>query len=229
MKYLRGLLYCLSTVALYLGVPLLGWAAGGAGSFFSDSARSAYGIVVFLFGMAVGIQAIDAPEGIRGSSGDEGKLVRRQSLVRIGLILLFYAALFFLPFSDHRSIGVWTESPVARWMGVLLCSLGYALIFLSGVALGRQYSQEVTIQKDHRLIVSGVFRYIRNPRYLGIILAAAGLSLLFRSWIALVGTAITTGILLLRIRDEEDLLHKEFGLEWEEYCRTSWRLLPLIY
>jgi hypothetical protein len=28
---------------------------------------------------------------------------------------------------------------------------------------------------------------------------------------------------------EEDLLYKELGLKREPHCRTSWRLLPLVY
>jgi protein-S-isoprenylcysteine O-methyltransferase Ste14 len=229
MKYLRAVTYFLATTALYLGIPLVGWSLGGSESFFASQARSAYAIVVMAFGLAVGIQAIDAPEGIRGIRGAESKLVHRQSIVRIGLILLFYAALVLLPFSDHRGVGVWAENPAARWIGVMLAGLGYALIFLSGLALGRQYSQEVTLQKDHRLIVSGVFRYIRNPRYLGVILGALGLSILFRSWAGLIASGGITGILLLRIKDEEALMHKEFGWKWEEYVRGSWRLLPGIY
>jgi protein-S-isoprenylcysteine O-methyltransferase Ste14 len=110
-----------------------------------------------------------------------------------------------------------------------LCGLGYMLIFLSGVALGRQYSQEVTIQKDHKLITKGVFHYIRNPRYSGVMNVGIGLSLLFRSWVGLIICFGLIIILLFRIEDEEALLKNEFGQEWENYCKTSWRLIPFLY
>jgi protein-S-isoprenylcysteine O-methyltransferase Ste14 len=221
--------FLVTTVALYLGVPLIGWGLDRLGGFFSNGARLAYALVVVAFALAVGVQAIDSPEGIRGGRGEEGKLVRRQSAVRIAMILLFYAMLVFLPFSDRHGIGVWAETAPVRWGGVALCGIGYALVFLSGLALGKQYSQEVTIQPGHRLIVTGVFGRIRNPRYLGVILGAIGLSCLFRSWIGLFVSAGVILILLLRIRDEEALMHKEFGQEWEEYCRRSWRLVPYVY
>ncbi|MCJ1351714.1 MAG: hypothetical protein MMC33_001698 [Icmadophila ericetorum] len=32
-----------------------------------------------------------------------------------------------------------------------------------------------------------------------------------------------------RIRDEEKMLHREFGKEWEEWSQKTWRLIPLIY
>lgn len=34
---------------------------------------------------------------------------------------------------------------------------------------------------------------------------------------------------LLRIRDVEALMSKEFGSEWEAYCTKSWRLVPFIF
>jgi protein-S-isoprenylcysteine O-methyltransferase Ste14 len=180
MKYLRAIIFCLSTIAIYLGLPLLGWGPGGFRDFFSGYSRAGYALIVLVFGLAVGFQAIDSPEGIRGSKGETGKLVRRQSAVRIVMILVLYAALIFLPYADYRQIGVWNENLLIRWCGMALCGLGYMLIFLSGAALGKQYSQEVTIQKDHKLITTGVFHYIRNPRYLGVMVVGVGLSLLFR-------------------------------------------------
>jgi protein-S-isoprenylcysteine O-methyltransferase Ste14 len=102
-------------------------------------------------------------------------------------------------------------------------------VYWSGVLLGKQYSQEVTIQKGHELITAGVYRYIRNPRYLGVLLLAFGMSLLFRSWAGLVLTLPLIGVLLFRIRDEESLMHKEFGEQWEAYSKRSWRLIPFLY
>jgi protein-S-isoprenylcysteine O-methyltransferase Ste14 len=229
MKFLRGIAFGLATILLYLGLLLLGWGLDRLGDFFADAARTGYALVVLAFGLAVGIQAIDSPEGIRGSRGDENKLVRRQSFVRVGLILLLYATFLFLPFSSRRSLAVWDERAFTPWLGVVLAGIGYTFVFLSGLALGRQYSQEVTIQKDHHLVTAGVFKTIRNPRYLGVIAAALGLACLFRSWVGLAVTAGVVVFLLFRIRDEEVLLHREFGQEWETYCRTSWRLIPHVY
>jgi len=95
--------------------------------------------------------------------------------------------------------------------------------------LGRQFSVEVSIQREHVLITNGLYRHLRHPRYLGVLTFSLGISLVFRSWIALTATAATIPVLLWRIRDEEALLHQEFGSEWETYCDKSWRLLPFLY
>lgn len=119
--------------------------------------------------------------------------------------------------------------PLVRWMGLLLATLGMGLIFWSGWSLGRLYSPEVTIQKDHHLITNGIYRHIRNPRYLGGIIQGIGLSLLFRSLIGLALTILFIVVVLFRIKDEEALMSKEFDIEWDAYCKKSWRLLPFIF
>jgi protein-S-isoprenylcysteine O-methyltransferase Ste14 len=229
MKLLRSILFCLSTLLLYLGLPLLGWGLDNLDGFFSLAPRMGYALAVGLFGVAVGVQAFHGTEGIRGGKGEEAKLNRRESVVRVALVLVLYLAITFIPFADRRGIGVIIEGSVVRWLGVAFCMLGYAFIFWSGLALGRQYSAEVTIQKDHQLITSGPYRWIRHPRYLGVVALAVGLSLAFRSWIGLIAAPLILGALLVRIRDEEVLLHREFGKEWETYVQQSWRLLPGIF
>jgi protein-S-isoprenylcysteine O-methyltransferase Ste14 len=229
LKYLRAILFAVSTALIYLGLSLLGWGLDDLSGFFSLAARMGYAAIVGWFALAVGVQAISGTEGIRGGKGDLSKLNRRETIVRIGLVLVLYLALVGIPFADRRAIGVIPEGPALRWLGVALSALGYGFVFWSGLALGKQYSPEVTIQKDHRLITSGPFRWIRHPRYLGIILLTFGVALAFRSWIGLSAAPFLIAILLFRIHDEEELLGREFGEEWKIYCRESARLLPGIW
>jgi protein-S-isoprenylcysteine O-methyltransferase Ste14 len=229
MKYMRAVLFMISTIAIYLGFTLLGWGFGDLKGYFSLPPRTGYAGVVVLFGLCIGWQAIESPEGIEGGKGEKSKLVQRETIVGGVITLIAFASLVGLPFLDRHKIASFADNQTVRWLGLAMTALGYALIFLSGFALGKQYSAEVTIQKDHQLITSGIYRYIRHPRYAGLLFAAIGLSLLFRTWVGLIITGLLLAGLLLRIRDEEAMLRKEFGQKWEQYCKVSWRLLPPIY
>jgi protein-S-isoprenylcysteine O-methyltransferase Ste14 len=229
VRIVRGLGYLISTIVIYLGIPLLGWGIGDLQAFFSMSQRLGYALVVVVVGFAVGWKALDDPVGIRGGTGRRDKLVARQRFIRIAITLLLFVALLFLPFADRQDIGVLTSGPVIRWIGVILFGLGIGLVFWSGVALGRFYSGDVTLQEDHRLITSGPYRFVRHPRYAGAILLSFGLSLTFNSWMGLVASVVFIGIILLRIKDEENLMREEFGHMWEGYCEHTKRLIPLIY
>lgn len=229
MKFLRLIMFFIATLLIYLGVPMLGWGLADLGGFFSSAARLGYALVVGLFSLAVGVQAYTSTQGIRGGKGDESKFVFRQRIVRVVLVLSLYIALFIIPFFDRRGMLVLSEGSFIRYLGLALSALGYALVYESGVALGRQYSADVTIQAGHQLVTKGIYHFIRHPRYLGVIALSLGVSCVFRSWIGLIATIFFLAILLFRIKDEEAVLYKEFEGDWEAYCKRSWRLLPFIY
>ena len=226
---LRAIRTFAGTLALYLGLSLLGWGVADVRGFFSSAPRLAYAVVIALFGVAVAYQAAASPEGIEGSSGLKEKRVPRQSAVGYAMLLVLAIGLILLPLCDRRGLAILPESPFVRWPGVILTAIGYALVLLSGIYLGRQYSAEVTIQKDHQLITAGPYRRIRHPRYLGILLVTLGATLVFRTWAGLVLFPFVLVMLLWRIKDEEALMAREFGNEWRTYCRRTWRLVPYMY
>jgi protein-S-isoprenylcysteine O-methyltransferase Ste14 len=100
---------------------------------------------------------------------------------------------------------------------------------MAEATLGKQFSVQVTIQEGHRLITDGLYRTLRHPRYLGIVTYNLGVSLVFHSWLGLVLAGALALVLLWRIGDEEALMHKAFGAEWEAYARRSWRVIPFVY
>jgi len=229
MKYLRGFGSFLWTVILYAGLPLLGWGLDGLDGFFASPQRTGYALSIAGFGLVAACQMILLPESFHGGKGKTEKFVPRQRIVRVAVTLLLFIGLILIPFTDRRSLLVMAENTSLRWIGLVLAVLGLGLIFWSGLTLGRFYSQEVTLQEGHRLITHGAYRLVRHPRYLGICIMGTGQSILFRSWIGLGLTLLAMALVLIRIYDEEALMHKEFGAEWEAYCRRSRRLIPCLW
>lgn len=230
MKIARGIVSFLYTLSIYLGLPLLGWGIDNLSGFFSHPQLSGYALSIAAFGALAGY-LIQRPGGMGNTigKGDEKKFVSRQRIVRICVTAMLFLALVFAPFADRRGIAVMPGGAAARWAGLVLATLGVALIFWSGMELGRLYSPEVTLQKDHHLVTSGPYRLIRHPRYLGGMIQGLGLSLLFRSWIGLALTVVFVAVILFRIHDEEKLMAMEFGAEWRAYSKKTWRLIPVVY
>ena len=229
MKYLRAFRYLLIPLIPLIGLPLLGWGIDDLRGFLSIYPRLGFVLAAAVPGLAEAYYVIKVGERNNLSKGEESKLVRRQSVVLLVLAPLLFGMLFFLPFADRRSIGVMMAGQGLRWLGLVLYGLGFVLTSWARAALGRMYSGQVTIQKSHQLIKTRLYRYIRHPVYLGMLCSALGLSFLFRSWIGLVAMVPILVGLLFRIRDEEAVLHKEFGAEWEAYCQQSWRFIPYLY
>ncbi len=157
------------------------------------------------------------------------KRLNRQKWTILFLQIISISIVLMAPYSDSRHLFVVGHDFIIRPLGLMLNIGGYALMNLAILHLGRQFSLEVTIQKDHRLITHGIYSVVRHPRYLGIILFMAGISLVFNAGIAVMLAIATIIVLLWRIIDEERMMHREFREAWEEYTKKTWKLIPYIY
>lgn len=70
-----------------------------------------------------------------------------------------------------------------------------------------------------RLHTEGWYRYTRNPMYLGVSIGLLGFAVLFSSFVNLLFPALFV-VLVDRcfIREEEKLLIRSFGAEYQHYC-----------
>lgn len=78
-----------------------------------------------------------------------------------------------------------------------------------------------------RLVVHGLYRFVRNPMYLGVSGIIIGQAVLFRS-IVLVEYWLVWGlfVFLFVLSYEEPTLRRKFGADYDAYCREVPRWLP---
>jgi protein-S-isoprenylcysteine O-methyltransferase Ste14 len=78
-----------------------------------------------------------------------------------------------------------------------------------------------------RLVVNGLYRYVRNPMYIGVLMILLGEALFFRSGTMFFYTAVVFVVFNLFIRFfEEPYLKKTFGEEYERYYSAVNRWIP---
>jgi protein-S-isoprenylcysteine O-methyltransferase Ste14 len=79
------------------------------------------------------------------------------------------------------------------------------------------------------LVVSGLYRYVRNPMYVAVAALIFGQGLLFGSVRVLeYGLAVWAAFFVFVVAYEEPTLRKSFGAEHEEYCANVPRWIPRI-
>lgn len=77
------------------------------------------------------------------------------------------------------------------------------------------------------LVVTGFYRYVRNPIYVGVILIFLGHFLWFGYWALLLYAVLSfIGVHLFIILYEEPTLKRRFGVSYEEYLNRVPRWIP---
>lgn len=116
---------------------------------------------------------------------------------------------------------------------VLLAVVGIALSVWSIVYMRHKgdgnpmdaFGHEVAPRTRH-LMTDGPYRLSRNPMLTGSFVYYAGVCFCLWTWQALLVFAAFIAIMLLQVRSEEKRLLRDFGTEYEEYCRRTGRFWP---
>jgi protein-S-isoprenylcysteine O-methyltransferase Ste14 len=106
--------------------------------------------------------------------------------------------------------------------GLFLLPVGMILLIWANFTL--LYTGEIGLrarepmQRPSRLLVTGPFRFTRNPIYLGVMLMLLGLVIVWSSFLTAVGLASAYIVFrYLFIKREEVILEEEFGAEYRDY------------
>ncbi len=149
--------------------------------------------------------------------GDRGSFLLIQVAALVGLCLTVYL----------RYLGIGVVPSFVQALAIVLLLLGSLLREWAVVLLGRFFSRTVEIERDHRQIAAGPYRWIRHPAYTGMILTDAATALGLGTWVgALVMLVFMLIASLYRIRVEESALIERFGDDYRAYIERSWRLFP---
>jgi protein-S-isoprenylcysteine O-methyltransferase Ste14 len=115
-----------------------------------------------------------------------------------------------------------------RWVGGVLLLLGSSVLvhaFAKFVIDG--LGTPAPIAPTARLVIRGVYRYVRNPMYLAVLTVIAGQAMLFGSTsLVLYGAFIAVAFVLFVRFYEEPTLRATFGAEYDAYCRAVPRWWP---
>ena len=125
-------------------------------------------------------------------------------------------------------------APMARMViAIVLVVLGLSLSIWSIVYMRRKgdgnpmdaFGHEVAPRTKH-LMTEGPYRLSRNPMLTGSFVYFASVCVWLWAWPTLVVFVAFVVIMLLQVRSEEHRLRKDFGEEYEAYCRRTGRFWP---
>ena len=119
------------------------------------------------------------------------------------------------------------QDPLPYWtpmrlLGVVLLVLGVGVLvraFVQFVAEG--VGTPAPVAPTERLVVGGLYRYVRNPMYLAVLAAIVGQALVLGQLVLLLYAAVVAVAFMAFVRGyEEPTLRRRYGPEYQRYRRT---------
>jgi protein-S-isoprenylcysteine O-methyltransferase Ste14 len=132
--------------------------------------------------------------------------------------------LFVLPRAPAVDLGA------VRWSGPVLLLAGVAIVVRCLWEFGAVgEGTPAPIDPPKRLVVSGLYRHVRNPTYVGILLILLG-EAVFLGWRSLFFYTAGAAVIfhLFVVLWEERTLRQRFGDAYADYCRAVPRWIPRL-
>jgi protein-S-isoprenylcysteine O-methyltransferase Ste14 len=131
----------------------------------------------------------------------------------------------------------WTMGPpmlgttLFRFLGVILMVAGAPVVLDSFARFAIQgLGTPAPVLPTQHLVVTGLYRYVRNPMYVGVAAVIFGQALLLNSTrLFIYGACVSLGFQVFVVLYEEPKLRRTFGEEYEQFCRNVPRWIPRIH
>jgi protein-S-isoprenylcysteine O-methyltransferase Ste14 len=134
---------------------------------------------------------------------------------------VFVSKAFAMPvFTNHRLVLI----------GIAIIILGILIRLIAIKQLGKFFTVDITIRKDHQLMQNGFYKFLRHPSYTGSLISFLGFGFSLNNWISIAIVFLPTFFTFIyRISIEEKVLTEQFGKQYTEYKSKTKRLIPFVY
>jgi protein-S-isoprenylcysteine O-methyltransferase Ste14 len=156
------------------------------------------------------------------TSGDKSSLWLLYILITVGFVLSF-------------SIGATKIGRIYYWntlftIGMALVVIGFVIRIHSLLTLKQYFTYSVAKVVDHKIIETGLYKFIRHPGYLGQLIIFIGISISMSNWLSILAMTIPVAIgYSYRIKVEERFMLEQLGQDYLDYQERTKSIIPMIY
>lgn len=145
----------------------------------------------------------------------------------VALSGLMFIAGFVAAGLDYR-FG-WSKMPLP--VTVVASSLLLVAYFLYAEVMRENayLSRTVKVEEGQTVVDTGLYGIVRHPMYMATILLFLMIPIVLGSWYALIAFAFYPAIIIVRIKDEEELLTRELPGYAEYKQKVKCRIIPFIW
>ena len=145
----------------------------------------------------------------------------------LGAAGLMFIAGFVVAGLDFRF--VWSVMP--QWVTIaasVLFLISYAL-YAEVMRENAYLSRTIKVEEGQTVVDTGLYGIVRHPMYAVTILLFMVMPLVLGSWYALIVFAFYPAIIIVRLKDEEELLTRELPGYAEYKQKVKYRIIPFVW
>ena len=171
----------------------------------------------------------------RKADQDSGEKIGRKvdgtammTLIKIGGLLLWLSPVLYLINPVWMS---WSKIGLpegVRWLGVGLGILCAIMVYWLFSSIGSGISPTSATRKQHTLVTSGPYRWVRHPLYTVGTSMFIAFGMMADNWFIAALGILTFILMAIRTPKEEANLIEKFGNTYREYMKETGAFLPKI-
>ena len=139
-------------------------------------------------------------------------------LVGVLAIVVGYGLGRFYPIMDDFLV----PAPERYWVGGIICVVAILVLAIWPIKLFKKIEQDPKPwTTTPEIIVTGPYKFTRNPMYLMMVLVCIGFSIILdEAWVFVLAPVCGFVIYLIAIRHEETYLEEKFGDSYRNYKKN---------
>lgn len=122
-------------------------------------------------------------------------------------------------------------SPMPTWVVIIASALflGAYALYAEVMRENAYLSRTIKVEEGQKVVDAGLYGIVRHPMYMATILLFLMIPLVLGSWYALIAFAFYPAIIIVRLKDEEDLLTRELPGYAEYKQKVKYRIIPFVW
>ncbi len=163
----------------------------------------------------------------KGAVEREGGSAMLIARVAVFLFLIAFLVMYFIGMAwiDFFSFLL---PPWLRWAGFALGLFSVTFWTWTQIHLDTQWSAQLQLRQEHRLVTSGPYASLRHPLYSAMFAWAIALALLSANWILVAMAVLSIAGTVVRVPKEEKMMLAAFGDEYRAYMQRTGRFFPKV-
>ena len=145
----------------------------------------------------------------------------------VALSGLMFVVGFVVAGLDYRFS--WSKMPLPVTIIASVLFLAAYALYAEVMRENAYLSRTIQVEEGQTVVDTGLYGIVRHPMYAVTILLFLMIPVVLGSWYALIAFAFYPAIIIIRLKDEEDLLTRELSGYAEYKKKVRYRIIPFIW